>query len=247
MSTRAIGDAAFTLSGVRPPTTATTASRPPCSSTAAPARLSRSICSATRPGRKRRHLAHQTLDTAHHGIAEPLGGLVLASHATASGDAPDSVSVPSCTATTSITRRRPACRLHSGASNATHSVFGCDDGALVAELHGDHFDDAKIAVAERLATVGPDGGVRRVLLPRRQSLCAGPEAGTAARVDWRRCRGWRRRPGQPAGTAFDAHGEHLLIRQQRRPACWKAATGAIAAVSRCSTACPPAARRRLWR
>ncbi|HCK28650.1 MAG TPA: hypothetical protein DHW52_15785, partial [Alcanivorax sp.] len=38
-------------------------------------------------------LAHQTLDTAHHGIAEPLDGVVLASHAAASGDAPDGISV----------------------------------------------------------------------------------------------------------------------------------------------------------
>ncbi|HBL86630.1 MAG TPA: hypothetical protein DD399_06625, partial [Alcanivorax sp.] len=95
-------------------------------------------------------LAHQTLDTAHHGIAEPLDGVVLASQAAASGDAPDGI-----------------------------SVF---------ELHGDHFDDAKIPVAERLATVVGHPDVAEFAAfsyPGGNLYALDPEASTATQVDWR--------------------------------------------------------------
>ena len=122
-------------------------------------------------------LAHQTLDTAHHGIAEPLDGVVLASHAAASGDAPDGI-----------------------------SVF---------ELHGDHFDDAKIAVAERLATVVGHPDVAEFAAfsyPGGNLYALDPEAGTATQVDWRD--GAVDGDGDPVSAlarGFDGHGEHLLV------------------------------------
>ncbi|MCH2550741.1 MAG: hypothetical protein MK001_00920 [Alcanivorax sp.] len=122
-------------------------------------------------------LAHQTLDTAHHGIAEPLDGVVLASQAAASGDAPDGI-----------------------------SVF---------ELHGDHFDDAKIAVAERLATVVGHPDVAEFAAfsyPGGNLYALDPEAGTATQVDWRD--GAVDGDGDPVSAlarGFDGHGEHLLV------------------------------------
>ncbi|MCH9782551.1 MAG: hypothetical protein K0U65_01550 [Gammaproteobacteria bacterium] len=122
-------------------------------------------------------LAHQTLDTAHHGIAEPLDGVVLASHAAASGDAPDGI-----------------------------SVF---------ELHGDHFDNAKIAVAERLATVVGHPDVAEFAAfsyPGGNLYALDPEAGTATQVDWRD--GAVDGDGDPVSAlarGFDGHGEHLLV------------------------------------
>ena len=136
-------------------------------------------------------LAHQTLDTAHHGIAEPLDGVVLASHAAASGDAPDGISVFELHGDHFHNEGElaTACPgLHGGASSGTFSVFGCDDGALVAELHGDHFDDAKIPVAERLATVAGHPDVAEFAAfsyPGGNLYALDPEASTATQVDWR--------------------------------------------------------------
>ena len=163
-------------------------------------------------------LAHHTLDTAHHGIAEPLDGVVLASHAAASGDAPDGVSVFELHGDHfhnegELTTACPG--LHGGASNGTFSVFGCDDGALVAELHGDHFDDAKIAVAERLATVVGHPDVAEFAAfsyPGGNLYALDPEAGTATPVDWRDgAVDGGGDPVSPQAQGFDAHGEHLLI------------------------------------
>jgi hypothetical protein len=163
-------------------------------------------------------LAHQTLDTAHHGIAEPLDGVVLASHAAASGDAPDGISVFELHGDHFHNEGElaTACPgLHGGASNGTFSVFGCDDGALVAELHGDHFDDAKIAVAERLATVVGHPDVAEFAAfsyPGGNLYALDPEAGTATQVDWRD--GAVDGDGDPVSAlarGFDGHGEHLLV------------------------------------
>ncbi|HEX5677842.1 MAG TPA: hypothetical protein VFX91_07720 [Alcanivorax sp.] len=163
-------------------------------------------------------LAHHTLDTAHHGIAEPLEGLVLASHATVSGGAPDGVSVFELHGDHFHNEGElaTACPgLHGGASNATHTVFGCNDGALVVELHGDHFHDGKIAVAERLATILGHADVAQFAAfsyPSGNLYALDPEAGTAEQVDWRN--GAVDGGGDPVtalARSFDGHGEHLLI------------------------------------
>jgi hypothetical protein len=163
-------------------------------------------------------LAHQTLDTAHHGIAEPLDGVVLASHAAASGDAPDGISVFELHGDHFHNEGElaTACPgLHGGASSGTFSVFGCDDGALVAELHGDHFDDAKIPVAERLATVAGHPDVAEFAAfsyPGGNLYALDPEASTATQVDWRDgAVDGAGDPVSPLAQGFDAHGEHLLI------------------------------------
>jgi hypothetical protein len=163
-------------------------------------------------------LAHQTLDTAHHGIAEPLDGVVLASQAAASGDAPDGISVFELHGDHFHNEGElaTACPgLHGGASNGTFSAFGCDDGALVAELHGDHFDDAKIAVAERLATVVGHPDVAEFAAfsyPGGNLYALDPEASTATQVDWRDgAVDGAGDPVSPLAQGFDAHGEHLLI------------------------------------
>ncbi len=163
-------------------------------------------------------LAHQTLDTAHHGIAEPLDSVVLASHAAASGDAPDGISVFELHGDHFHNEGElaTACPgLHGGASSGTFSVFGCDDGALVAELHGDHFDDAKIPVAERLATVVGHPDVAEFAAfsyPGGNLYALDPEASTATQVDWRDgAVDGAGDPVSPLAQGFDAHGEHLLI------------------------------------
>jgi len=163
-------------------------------------------------------LAHQTLDTAHHGIAEPLDGLVLASHAAASGDSPDGVSVfelhgDHFHGEGELATACPG--LHGGASNGVFSVFGCNDGALLAELHGDHFHDSKIAVAERLTTVlaHPDAAdFAAFAYPSGNLYALDPEAGTVSQVDWRNgAVDGDGDPVTPLARSFDGHGEHFLI------------------------------------
>jgi len=163
-------------------------------------------------------LAHQTLDTAHHGIAEPLDGLVLASHAAASGDSPDSITVFSrhgdhFHGEGELATACPG--LHGGATSGLYSVFGCSDGVLVAELHGDHFHDNKVAVPERIATIRAHPDVAELAgfsHPENNLFVIDPEAGSATPVDWRD--GAVDGGGDPVGAlaqTFDAHGEHLLI------------------------------------
>ena len=163
-------------------------------------------------------LAHQTLDTAHHGIAEPLDGLVLASHAAASGDSPDGITVfaqhgDHFHGEGELATACPG--LHGGATSGLYSVFGCSDGVLVAELHGDHFHDNKVAVPERVATVRAHPDVAELAgfsYPGNNLFVIDPEAGSATLVDWRD--GAVDGGGAPVGAlaqTFDAHGEHLLI------------------------------------
>ena len=163
-------------------------------------------------------LAHQTLDTAHHGIAEPLGGLVLASHAAASGDSPDAITVFELHGDHfhdegNLATACPG--LHGGATSGAYSVFGCNDGVLAAELHGDHFHDAKIATPERIATLvaHPDvADVAGFSYPGNNLYVINGEAGTATEVDWRDgATDGDDNPVAALARSFDAHGEHLLI------------------------------------
>lgn len=163
-------------------------------------------------------LASRTLDTAHHGVAEPLDSWVLVSHAETSGS--------SATGVTLLELHNDhfhdegelatACPgLHGAATHGVYSVFGCQDGVLVAELHGDHFHDAKVAVPERIATVLGHPDVEALIgvsYPDGNLYAIDPEAGTATQVDWRNgAVDGGGAPVAPKAQAFDAHGEHLLV------------------------------------
>lgn len=163
-------------------------------------------------------LAAQTLDTAHHGVAEPLEGLVLASHTATSGDAPDGVTVFELHGDHFHDEGElgTACPgLHGAATSGLYTVFGCQDGALLAELHGDHFHAHKIAAPERLATVLGHPDVAQLAAfsyPGDTLYVIDPEAETATETDWRD--GAVDSGGDPVSAvarALDAHGEHLLI------------------------------------
>lgn len=163
-------------------------------------------------------VAGQTLDTAHHGIAEPLGELVLASHSPANGDPADGITVYELHGDHfhdegSLATACPG--LHGGASNGAFSAFGCEDGVLLAELHGDHFHEAKVTVSERIALV-----LGRPDLPRFAAFAypgynlyaIDPETATAEEIDWRD--GATDGDGDPVEAiqyGLDPHGEHLLI------------------------------------
>ncbi|MFP1677944.1 hypothetical protein ACLD02_04555 [Alloalcanivorax sp. C16-2] len=163
-------------------------------------------------------LASQTLDTAHHGVAEPLEGLVLASHTATSGDAADGVTVFELHGDHFHDEGElgTACPgLHGAATSGLYTVFGCQDGALLVELHDDHFHAHKIAVAERLTSVlgHPDvAELAAFSYPGDNLYVIDPEAETATETDWR---DGAVDGGGAAVTAlaraFDAHGEHLLI------------------------------------
>ena len=163
-------------------------------------------------------IASQTLDTAHHGVAEPLGGLVLASHTETSGDPADGVTVFELHGDHFHDEGDlgTACPgLHGAATSGLYTVFGCQDGALLAELHDDHFHADKIAVAERLATVLGHPDVAQLAAfsyPASNLYVIDPTAETATETDWRD--GAVDDGGDPVtakAQAFDGHGEHLLI------------------------------------
>lgn len=163
-------------------------------------------------------LASQSLDTAHHGIAEPLGGLVLSSHSPAAGGPADGISVYALHndhfhGEGALATSCPG--LHGGASNEAWSAFGCEDGVLLAELHDDHFHESKAAVGERIALVMGSHDVPHFAgfaYPSYNLYEIEPETASASQVDWRD--GAVDGAGEPVTAVlygFDPHGEHLLI------------------------------------
>lgn len=163
-------------------------------------------------------VAGQTLATAHHGIAEPLGGLVLASRSPLSGESPDGLTVYELHGDHfhdegDLATECPG--LHGGASNDGFSAFGCEDGVLVAELHGDHFHEAKIPVDERIAILLGHHDLPQFAAfsyPGYNLYVVDPEAATAVEVDWRDgAVDGDGEPVTPVHYGLDAHGEHLAI------------------------------------
>jgi len=161
-------------------------------------------------------VASQTLASAHHGIAEPLGDLMLVSNA--SGGSVDGVVTYELYgdhfhAAATLSTACPG--LHGGASNETYSVFGCQDGVLLAELHGDHFHDSKVTVDERIATVLGHQALDHFAAfayPSGNLYEIDPASGSAAAVDWRNgSANGEGKPAQAVEYGIDPHGEHLLI------------------------------------
>ena len=163
-------------------------------------------------------VASQSLSPAHHGIAEPLDGLVLASGVSGSDGRPDGIDIYELHGDHfhgegALATACPG--LHGGASNESFSVFGCTDGVLVAELHGDHFHEAKLDMSERVASVLGHHGLDHFAAfasPSTNLYEIDPSVDSVSEVDWRG--GAESSPGQPVNAvryALDSHGEHPLI------------------------------------
>lgn len=163
-------------------------------------------------------VANQTLTTAHHGIAEPLDGLVLGSHSPASGESADGITVYELHGDHfhnegDLSTGCPG--LHGGASNESYSAFGCEDGVLLAELHGDHFHESKALVDERIVLLLGHHDLTHFAAfayPSYNLYEIEPETAAASAVDWRG--GAVDGEGEPVTAVqygLDPHGEHLLI------------------------------------
>lgn len=102
----------------------------------------------------------------HHGVAVPMGRLVLLSMPNPA-DEEDGlpIGVEARTIRDRVVQRFPDCAgLHGEASSGDLVVFGCEDGVLVLERHGGHFDSDFIAEPEdagdnRVGTVRAADGV----------------------------------------------------------------------------------------
>lgn len=161
--------------------------------------------------------ASQTLASAHHGVAEPRGDVLLATFRTAASGLPETVDIyhqhgdhyhkedtiaPTCP------------DLHGAGSNEDYSVFGCSDGILIVHQDGEDFSAEKITNA----TLGLAAGERIGSFDSHHELShfvgyAGdsiyiihPEDGDAEALDW------------TEGAAvsleshrLDPHGEHLVL------------------------------------
>lgn len=161
-------------------------------------------------------LASQTLPTAHHGIAVPWQGYVLASHSDSNGGAASGITpyqlhgdhfhadAPFATACPG---------LHGGAVNDSHAVFGCQDGVLVI-AHGESgFSDTRIALGERITQLAGHPALALFAGFAGANLYAlDPVAGTATPVDWAGgAVDGDGDPVTPVRFGLDAHGEHLVV------------------------------------
>jgi len=84
--------------------------------------------------------------TAHHGVAVVAHGHVLATIGTEGERRPSEVGIWPLTALDGPfeTTAGPCPGLHGEAASGEVVAFGCSDGVLLVEHHGDHFDTAKI-------------------------------------------------------------------------------------------------------
>jgi len=161
--------------------------------------------------------ASQTLTSAHHGVAEPRGDVLLTTFRTADIGLPETVDVyhqhndhyhkedtisPTCP------------DLHGAGSNEDYSVFGCDDGILIVHQNGEeftaeHVDNATLGLAagERIGSFDSHhelsqfigyAGVRVFVIH--------PEDGDAEELDWTE--------GAIVSLeshSLDPHAEHLVL------------------------------------
>jgi hypothetical protein len=162
-------------------------------------------------------VASQTLASAHHGVAEPRGDVLLATFRTAASGLPETVDVyhqhgdhyhkedtiaPTCP------------DLHGAGSNEDYSVFGCSDGVLIVHQDGEDFTAEKItnatlglAAGERVGSFDSHHELPHfVAYAGDRILIIHPDHGDADELDWTE--------GAAVsldGHALDGHGEHLIL------------------------------------
>tara|TARA_R110001606_G_scaffold1937_10_gene7750 strand:+ start:17622 stop:18929 length:1308 start_codon:yes stop_codon:yes gene_type:complete len=161
-------------------------------------------------------LASQTLATAHHGIAEPWEGYVLASHSdsnggAASGITPYQLHGDHFHASAPLATACPG--LHGGAANQTHAVFGCQDGVLSVAFTENGFEDSKLPLSERITQLVGHHELAQFAGFAGASLYAvNAAAGTTTLIDWAGgAVDGDGNPVAPAAFDLDAHGEHLAV------------------------------------
>lgn len=161
--------------------------------------------------------ADHTFASAHHGVAEPRGEIVLATRRTAASGLPEKVDIlhqhgDHYHGEGTISLDCPD--LHGAGSNEEYSVFGCSDGILIVHQDGEtftaqHVDNATLGLAagERVGSFDSHHELPHfVAYAGDRILIIHPDHGDAEELDWTE--------GAAValdGHALDGHGEHLIL------------------------------------
>ncbi|MBZ2189716.1 hypothetical protein K8B33_11450 [Alcanivorax sp. JB21] len=165
-------------------------------------------------------VASRTLTSAHHGVAEPLSGWVLASDAesgeSASGIRLFEVHGDHFHNEGLLPEACPG--LHGGATHSVYSVFGCSDGVLIVERLGNDFEATRLdEPAEGISIVYGHEDLPLFVgfsWPALNLYTIDPVGETVELVDWRN--GAVNGDDDPVAAVYtamglDAHGEHLVV------------------------------------
>lgn len=161
--------------------------------------------------------ADHTFASAHHGVAEPRGEIVLATRRTAASGLPEKVDIlhqhgDHYHGEGTISLDCPD--LHGAGSNEEYSVFGCSDGILIVHQDGEtftaqHVDNATLGLAEgeRVGSFDSHHELPQfVAYAGDRILIIHPDHGDAEELDWTE--------GAAVSLdshALDSHGEHLIL------------------------------------
>ena len=162
-------------------------------------------------------VASQTLDSAHHGVAEPRGDILLATYRTAANGLPEKVDIyhqhnDHYHREDTVNLDCPG--LHGAGSNEDYSVFGCSDGILIVHQDGEtftaqHVDNATLGLtgSERVGSFDSHHELPHfVAYAGDRILIIHPEDGDAEELDWTE--------GADVSLdnhSLDPHGEHLVL------------------------------------
>ena len=162
-------------------------------------------------------VASQTLASAHHGVAEPRGDILLATFRTAASGLPEKVDIyhqhdDHYHKEDTISLDCPD--LHGAGSNEDYSIFGCSDGVLIVHQDGEDFTAQHVSNA----TLGLTGSERVGSFDSHHELAefvgyAGdrvliidPDTASATELDWTE--------GASVSLdnhSLDPHAEHLVL------------------------------------
>lgn len=161
--------------------------------------------------------ASQTLASAHHGVAEPRGDVLLATYRTAASGLPEKVDIyhqhgDHYHQEGTVSLDCPG--LHGAGSNEEYSVFGCSDGILIVHQDGEtftaqHVDNATLGLGdgERVGSFDSHHELPHfVAYAGDRILIIHPDEGDAEELNWK----------EGAAVTLDAHsldphGEHLVL------------------------------------
>lgn len=162
-------------------------------------------------------VASQTLASAHHGVAEPRGDVLLATFRTAASGLPEKVDIyhqhnDHYHQEGTVSLDCPD--LHGAGSNEDYSVFGCSDGVLIVHQNGENFtaqhvDNATLGLAgsERVGSFDSHHEMPHFVgYAGDRILIIHPDDGDVQELDWQ----------EGAAVSLDSHsldphGEHLVL------------------------------------
>ncbi len=162
-------------------------------------------------------VASQTLASAHHGVAEPRGDVLLATFRTAASGLPEKVDIyhqhnDHYHQEGTVSLDCPD--LHGAGSNEDYSVFGCSDGILIVHQDGEtftaqHVDNATIGLSgsERIGSFDSHHEMAHFVgYAGDRIFIVHPDDGDVEELDWTE--------GAAVSLdthSLDPHGEHLVL------------------------------------